>query len=82
MSATTGGKQSHSKPLTGKTVPQLRSMAKKAGVKQTRSDGTHKTKAQLMASIRRADYHGGASGGAVRRKAVSGTKKKKAAPRY
>jgi len=66
--STHGGRpksKSHSSSrLSEKTVVELRSMASKKHVKQTRSDGTHKNKAQLVAALRRADhgYHGGASG--------------------
>ena len=41
-----------SAPLSGKTVVQLRKMAKRSGAKQTNRDGSTKNKSQLMASIR------------------------------
>jgi uncharacterized membrane protein len=69
MSSVSGGRVGHkhaSASFSQKTVPELRKMASKAHVKQTRSDGTHKNKAQLVASLNRAKHghHGGASGGA------------------
>lgn len=45
-----GRAKSHT-PLSDKTVPQLRSMAKRMGVKQTTSDGSTKNKSQLVRSI-------------------------------
>jgi hypothetical protein len=85
--STSGGRVHHksnhsSVKLSDKTVVQLRKMAGKAHVKQTRSDGSHKSKNQLIAGLRAAKHHhhggasGGASGGAHHRQ------KKKKSARY
>lgn len=47
---------SAAKPLSSKTVVQLRSMAKRVKAKQTNRDGSTKNKSQLMASIRAAGH--------------------------
>jgi hypothetical protein len=63
MSATGGRSHHRVGALSDKKVPQLRAMAKRMKVKQTRADGAHKTKAQLIRSIHQASHgaHGGAS---------------------
>lgn len=40
--------------LADKTVQQLRAMARRSKVKQTKSDGSTKNKKELIASIKRA----------------------------
>lgn len=63
--STTGGAsgrhrahRDHHGSLQDHTVVELRHMAKKAGVKQTTSDGHTKNKAQLIRSLRVAVHHG------------------------
>ena len=55
--------------LVGKRVPTLRHLAKRLGARVTKSDGGHKTKSQLISSIRQAGQkRHGAAGGSHKKK--------------